>query len=101
MGAETWQVLLVCIGLIATWGGIIIGVQKILMNRCVAPLQQGIAELKEIPKEHVKLEKSLLELKADLPLSYVRREDFIRFDTIINVKLDRLRDLIETIKEKR
>lgn len=101
MSGETWQILLVCIGLISAWGGIIIGVQKVLISRCVAPLQEAIAELKEIPKEHIKLEKALLELKADLPLSYVRREDFIRFDTVINVKLDRLRDLIETIKERK
>lgn len=98
---ETWQVLLVCIGLIGAWGTIIIAVQKLLINRCVAPLKEGIAELKEVPKEHVKLEKQLLALKADLPLSYVRREDFIRFDTVINVKLDRLRDLIEAIKEQK
>jgi hypothetical protein len=33
-------------------------------------------------------------MKADLPLSYERREDFIRHEVTILTKLDRLRDLI-------
>jgi len=97
---EAWQVLLVIIGLVASWTGIIILVMRVLLRRGVEPLAAIINELKEIPKEQIRLEKALLQMQADLPLSYVRREDFIRFDTVINVKLDRLRDLIEAIGRK-
>jgi len=40
----------------------------------------------------VRVEKSLLELKADLPREYVRREDFIRYSAVIETKLDRQAD---------
>jgi hypothetical protein len=46
------------------------------------------------------VERDFLELKADLPLSYVRKEDFVRFEVVINAKLDRLYDSIERLKEK-
>jgi len=35
-------------------------------------------------------ERDLLQLKADLPLHYVRREDYVRNQTIIEAKLDAL-----------
>lgn len=40
------------------------------------------------------VERQLLELKADLPLSYVRKEDFIRHEVTINAKLDRIYDVL-------
>lgn len=42
-----------------------------------------------------------IETPGRLPLEYVRREDFIRFDTVINVKLDRLHDLITNMREQK
>ncbi len=45
-------------------------------------------------------EKDLLRLKADLPLQYVRREDWIRNQTIIEAKLDALAAKIDA-KEAR
>lgn len=37
-----------------------------------------------------RIERELLELKADMPLSYVRREDYIRGQSVIEAKLDGL-----------
>ncbi len=36
------------------------------------------------------LDRDFLKLKADLPIAYVRREDAVRDQTIINAKLDAL-----------
>ena len=36
------------------------------------------------------LEKSILQLQADLPIAYVRREDWVRGQTVIEAKLDGL-----------
>ena len=57
-------------------------------------LKNQISDLSSVKESFTALERELLELKADLPLSYVRREDFIRFDVVINSKLDKLRDLV-------
>ncbi|HUY26159.1 MAG TPA: hypothetical protein VMV27_01960 [Candidatus Binataceae bacterium] len=40
------------------------------------------------------LEKDLNEIRVTLPLEYVRREDWIRFSSTLDGKIDRLRDEI-------
>ena len=40
--------------------------------------------------EWQRMERNFMELKADLPLNYVRREDYIRGQSIIESKLDGL-----------
>jgi hypothetical protein len=51
-----------------------------------------------------KLEHELFELRAVLPLEYVRREDWIRFSGTLDAKLDgmreEMREEIGVIKEK-
>lgn len=42
-----------------------------------------------------RIERELLSFKADLPVQYVRREDYVRNQTIIEAKLDQLRLSIE------
>lgn len=43
-----------------------------------------------------RVERELLTLKADLPLNYVRREDYIRGQSVLEAKLDALATKIET-----
>ena len=54
--------------------------------------EQRFDELKRQNSEEVaqwhRVERELLQLKAHLPQEYVRREDHIRFETVINAKLD-------------
>lgn len=45
-----------------------------------------------------RVERELLELKAELPLNYVRREDYIRGQSIIEAKLDGLALRIENVQ---
>ncbi|MCY1375270.1 hypothetical protein D9M69_626760 [compost metagenome] len=44
------------------------------------------------------LEKTFLKWQADLPLQYVRREDWVRYQTIIEAKLDTLATKLELIQ---
>ncbi len=46
------------------------------------------------------LESTLNETLATLPLEYQRREDAIRFETILNAKLDAIGARIERLMEK-
>ena len=46
------------------------------------------------------LEKTFLKWQADLPLQYVRREDWVRNQTIIEAKLDGLASKLEVIQIK-
>lgn len=46
-------------------------------------------------KEWQRIEREIMGLKADLPINYVRREDFIRVQSIIESKIDGLALRIE------
>ena len=43
-----------------------------------------------------RMEREMLQLKAELPLHYVRREDYIRGQSVIEAKLDALSSKLET-----
>ena len=47
-----------------------------------------------------KIETSLNETLTMLPLQYQRREDAIRFETVLNAKLDAIGSRIERLMEK-
>jgi hypothetical protein len=98
--ALTWHHFLYLIGLIAAWSLVIIATARWAigaglkgMEKRLTGQEEKIAKVGE--KQH-QLELDVSNLKADLPLCYVRREDFIREEVTINTKLDRLRDMIAT-----
>lgn len=45
-----------------------------------------------------RVERELLNLKAELPLQYVRREDYIRGQSVIEAKLDGLASKLENVQ---
>ena len=47
-----------------------------------------------------RIERDLLALKADMPLHYVRREDYIRGQSVIEAKLDAVYSRIEVLQIK-
>lgn len=44
------------------------------------------------------LERDLMQLKADLPLAYVRRDDYVRNQTVIEAKIDAVALRIENLQ---
>lgn len=79
-----FQTIITAIVGIAAWG----------VKNVIGELKGAITELKAQDKENAdeiaKVEKELNSLKADLPLIYVTREDFIRVSNNIDHKLDKL-----------
>lgn len=53
---------------------------------------------KEEAKEWRRVERDVLEMKAALPLDYVRREDYVRGQSVIEAKLDGLAKLVQTVQ---
>jgi len=94
----TWTHFGWLLGLIAGWSLVIIATARWTVNagmKGVTGKFEEIAKKLEVHGEKQQtLEREVLEMKADLPLSYERREDFIRHEVTILTKLDRLRDLI-------
>ena len=63
-------------------------------------LKQHIEEEAKNSDQLIELERQLLRWQADLPLNYVRREDHIRNQSIIEAKLDGLALKIENVQLK-
>lgn len=53
-----------------------------------------------LQKEHTALERAFLTHLANLPKEYVRREDHIRFETVITARLDALHSQMALIAER-
>lgn len=72
----------------------IIGVAAWGVKNAIGEMKTAITDLKAVDKETTeyikKVEGELNDLKADLPLIYVTREDFIRVSNNIDSKLDKL-----------
>jgi len=100
MEVDHWQLFLFLAGLVAAWSLIMLGVQRSAMSNGFKALGEQIEQLRKASEKIQGFEREILELKADLPLNYVRKGDFIRHEVVINTKLDRLRDLMEDMKEK-
>lgn len=70
-----------------------------------AALHAQMAGIERVTREEAaqwqRIERELLSLKADLPLNYVRRDDFVRVQSIIESKLDGLALRIENSNLKR
>jgi hypothetical protein len=52
---------------------------------------------KTAANEWTRLERSIFELKAELPEKYVRREDYVRGQSVLEAKMDALYSKLETI----
>jgi hypothetical protein len=79
-------------GTIAQWFGVLVAFLAInaatvrwLLDR------SGASQMREANRVDA-VAKELTELKINLPLEYVRRDDWIRFSSTIDGKIDRMRD---------
>lgn len=92
---DFWEVVsmaLSFLGMLAAGG-------KMLLTQIEKRLNERFEALevarKESESDWARLEREFLEFRADMPLNYVRREDYIRGQTIIEAKLDALCNKIE------
>lgn len=98
---EMWQLivlLLAFFGAVWTFGKVLLDqfekrlgerfkAQETLRQAGQAQWEKRLNELEKISRD---TEREVLTLKADLPLNYVRREDYIRGQSVIEAKLDAL-----------
>lgn len=59
-------------------------------------IAQGTATAKQLAK----LERDFLDWKAEIPVQYVRREDYIRGQTVLEAKMDALYSKLELVHLK-
>lgn len=79
-----------------------LALHAVTVNAQYESLTQRLAALDSAAKTDVgqwqRVERELLNLKADLPLHYVRREDYIRGQSVIEAKLDGIGMQLENVR---
>jgi len=102
---DHWQLILFFAGLLSAWGIIIIATTRWTLTRGLAAYDLRVAQIEKSISdgklENQKREREILQLRCDLPLEYVRREDAIRQETVINAKLDTLAAKIDYLRVER
>ena len=119
---ELWALLTFLIGLLITFLGCVFGFAKVLGGQIDKRLDEkfqaqetardaGAKSLREHIDRHIalgdrtatqvtNLERDFLKWQADLPVQYVRREDYVRGQTVIEAKLDALYNKLEVVQIK-
>lgn len=86
------------IALVLAFLGLLVGFGKYMLAQIDRRIT-GIEQQNRTESEGWKrIERELLELRAELPLQYVRREDYVRGQTVIESKLDSLYSKLELIQ---
>lgn len=119
---ELWALLTFLIGLLVTFLGCVFGFAKVLGGQIDKRLDEkfqaqetareaGAKALREHIDRYIalgdrtatqvtNLERDFLKWQADLPVHYVRREDYVRGQTVIEAKLDALYNKLEVVQIK-
>ncbi|WP_334158669.1 hypothetical protein [Oryzomicrobium sp.] len=122
MQVDLWTLLTFLIGLLLTFLACIFGFAKVLGAQIDKRLEErfkaqeqaretGAKALREAIDTYAEegkrtaeqvaaLERDFLEWKAELPIYYVRRDDYIRGQSVIEAKLDALYNKLEVVQLK-
>ena len=107
MELELWHLILMLIaffGCVAAFGKVLLDqFEKRLQERFVAYEAVQTNEQDAIKKNTgavQALERDFLKWQAELPLQYVRREDYVRGQSVIEAKLDALYNKLEVVQMK-
>ena len=96
---EHWQIFAALAALVAAWSLLILGVMRFILSKCVSDLDSKITGLGDVSKDYQRVERALMELKAELPVQYVRREDHIREASVLYVKIDRVSEKMDSLRK--
>jgi hypothetical protein len=95
---ELWQVFTLAIAIVVPLAGAFFGMVWRLFAQFQRRFDEKLTGLTNESKMWRKLERDLLELRAELPVAYVRREDYIRGQTVIEAKLDAISSEVRVVQ---
>lgn len=95
---EFWQLVGFGIGLLSGFAGIIFGAGRLIAAQFELRINERFDVLQKAREAEAagitNLERDFLRFQADLPLHYVRREDYVRGQSIVEAKLDGLAAMV-------
>ncbi|SDZ39357.1 hypothetical protein [Pseudomonas salomonii] len=91
-----WQMISIAVTIL----GAFVGVMKMLLVQMERRLDQRFAIVDKDSERLRQVEIGMERLRGDMPLHYVRREDWVRNQSIIESKLDGLALKLENVQLK-
>ncbi|EAA7373022.1 hypothetical protein QG78_001961 [Salmonella enterica subsp. enterica] len=92
------------VGFLISFIGAICGLARWLFSNAEARQAARFMSLEQTMKETATrwstLEREFLEFRAQLPVDYVRREDYIRGQTVIEAKLDAVYEKLDNVQNR-
>ena len=97
---ELWHLVL----LLVMFFGCVAGFGKILLDQFEKRLQERHKtdrdDINRVTGAIQNLERDFMNWRAELPINYVRREDYVRGQSVIEAKLDALYSKLEVVQMK-
>ncbi|MFK3641416.1 hypothetical protein [Pseudomonas protegens] len=91
-----WQLVSIAVTILGAFAGLV----KVMVMQMERRLDQRFAITDKDSERLRTLEISFERLRGDMPVHYVRREDYVRGQTVIEAKLDALALRLETVQLK-
>ncbi|NBF12865.1 hypothetical protein [Pseudomonas sp. Fl4BN1] len=91
-----WQLVGIAVTILTAFAGLV----KMMVMQMERRLDQRFAITDKDSERLRDLEISVERLRGDMPVHYVRREDYVRGQTVIEAKLDALALKLETVQLK-
>lgn len=91
---ELWHVITLALSL----AGMFTGLGRMLLAQFERRIEDRFGSLSGQAEGWRVLERELLEFRAELPERYVRREDYIRGQTVIEAKLDAISSELKVVQ---
>ncbi len=88
---QAWQLVVAGASIVLALAAVNLGFFKWLLDRHDSLAQANATKLADNGAKIAEIEREILRLRADLPLEYVRREDWIRFGNTLEAKIDTIR----------
>ncbi|PAV07258.1 hypothetical protein CBG25_05050 [Arsenophonus sp. ENCA] len=85
-------------GLLISFMGFVFTLARLFLGQMEKRQVERFRRLEASLQHLSTLEREFLTFKADLPVQYVRREDYVRGQTVIEAKLDALYQKLETVQ---
>lgn len=93
---ELWQ--LITLGL--SLAGAFAALGRLMMAQFVRGLERSIGQIKADSSKWHELELRFYQHLAELPVAYVRREDYVRGQTVLEAKLDAIAAELKSVQIK-
>ncbi|EIW6805903.1 hypothetical protein NI497_003325 [Salmonella enterica] len=92
------------VGFLISFIGAVCGLAKWLFSNAEARQVARFTSLEQTMRETAsrwnQLEREFLEFRAQMPVDYVRREDYIRGQTVIEAKLDAVYEKLDNVQNR-